>query len=328
MGTVYYKGVPYYSVIMKDARGDGSNPNLLINGDFKINQRSTLGESPYTANASLMPKYTVDRWYLRGSDTNLKATLKPESASNGGGVTFQFTTPGVSFGQIFEHADALAGKTVTLSCNTVNQNGSFNLCALADNKICGSVEIKTTMTDGYTELKVNVPSDAIYFKVEIQGTATGDGGTGSLTIYNVKLEMGGGATPFHPRTHAEELQMCQRYYYEMNYKVHHPALVRASSSESVVRTVIPLPVPMREIPAITYNSTSNANPSEIDSSNAIFTFSGTKSTVTSASVDTAGCDSNPDKIVLDLTVPKTLALNATGIFRPWQRLRFDAEIYF
>lgn len=87
-----------------------SNPNLLINPDFKINQR---GETSYTSEVAHTIKivYSVDRWYLYGHSLTVNSdksvTITPTTYSNGaliqqletpveGNITVQVYVVGVS----------------------------------------------------------------------------------------------------------------------------------------------------------------------------------------------------------------------------------------
>ena len=104
-----------------------SNPNLLINGDFKVNQR---GQSSYTG----MSGYTVDRWQIGGN-----SSLSVEE----NGITF--VSNGItSFGQRLEGSFLLfAGKPLSLSAK---MNGVVYT-------VSGSVpESKPTATTGETTI--------------------------------------------------------------------------------------------------------------------------------------------------------------------------------
>ena len=87
-----------------------SNPNLLINPDFNINQR---GKTSYTSAVAQTIKnvYSVDRWYLYGHSLTVNSdksvTITPTTYSNGaliqqlktpveGNITVQVYVGGVS----------------------------------------------------------------------------------------------------------------------------------------------------------------------------------------------------------------------------------------
>lgn len=119
------------------------NPNLLINGDFKVNQR---GATTYNE----VGKYTVDRWKL------LSGTLEVVS----GGIMLNG-----SITQILEHSPNMPVVASSNAGEVTYENGA--------------VTITTTER---------------------------------TLITFVKLEVGTYATTFCPRTYAEEISMCQRFY--------------------------------------------------------------------------------------------------------------------
>ena len=187
-----------------------NNTNLIINGDFDINQR---GKSIYGKG------YTVDRWLL-GSD----ADIELHKLDNGVRITGKSTGTWNNFLTRLEisHFKHLIGKTLTLTfkllspttkvnqiwglChNTGNDHYYFNYGLLTDPNFYkdGPISIiSKTFTldqiylDGYME-----------FGIQVTGNA-GD----SIDIEWAKLELGNVATPFEPRSYGEELALCQRYY--------------------------------------------------------------------------------------------------------------------
>ena len=170
-----------------------SNPNLLINGDFRVNQRGqTVYEAPTGA-----ATYTVDRWFISN---------KRKITVNDGYITLESTIDG-STAYINQRIEGLKwgdGKAYTVSAN-----------------IDGQVKTMTLINDGTAHSKVFEDGIGLAF-----GLATGmtdiitisvgyeAGGTG-INIYWVKLEQGSVATPFVPRPYAEELAICQRYYVKL-----------------------------------------------------------------------------------------------------------------
>ena len=120
-----------------------SNPNLLINGDFKVNQR---GGSTYTETG----KYTVDRWKLVSGSV-----------------------------EVVENGIKLNGTIVQKLEHTPSMQVVASSNAGAISYSNGAVTLSTT--------------------------------TATLITY-AKLEVGTTATPFSPRSYAEELAMCQRFY--------------------------------------------------------------------------------------------------------------------
>ena len=168
-----------------------SNPNLLINSDFRnpVNQR---GNTSYTYTGA-DSAYTIDRWCM---NFNSIVTV------NDGYTTLTGNTSNNNYWyQPFEHA--LSG-TFTLSVcvknvtgdngvmyvYTLDDSGTKNRFALAQGTKTITFEATNLRRVGFCALKTGVSAD----------------------IYWIKLEQGSIATTFVPRLYAEELALCQRYY--------------------------------------------------------------------------------------------------------------------
>ena len=178
-----------------------SNPNLLINGNFIVNQR---GESEYNNTNAPNNKYTVDRWihYINGDYTMTQNT-------NGGITVVNKSTTNVDFAQIIENGyELLNNKTVTVSTRV---NGIF-YCFSAKLTNDGAVKSISFWDNG-----TRIGTFAIqcmtnnFYKVYFQ-TVVGK----TLVIDYIKLEVGSVATAFSPRPYAEELTLCQRYFRVLN----------------------------------------------------------------------------------------------------------------
>lgn len=180
-----------------------TNPTLLINGDFRINQR---GKTSYTSNG-----YTVDRWYNKGLTIDKRYTNR---------ITINSTSQNVGY---FEQSipleiDQLYGKTITISADvraiTVPSGRSIKLylknCASMDaiTRYWESDEITTT---GKVSFTVTLP--AVLSTVNLVAAIKFTGGSGSsITLNYIKVEFGGTATLFIPEVDGMELMRCQRYY--------------------------------------------------------------------------------------------------------------------
>lgn len=173
----------------------GSNPNVLINGDFRVNQR---GESVYTTG------FTVDRWRI-----STECTITPLS---NGGVNILTTGNANALFYRFEEEDFenIRGKICTLSmkCNTIKigkidvQMGDTTIGWNYQNTSQGLTE------NGIFVISFKIPENATpTTKVVIHTT-----GATNANVEWVKLELGAFATEFTPKSYAEELAMCQRYY--------------------------------------------------------------------------------------------------------------------
>lgn len=170
MGTINYKGRSYAGSV-------GSNPNLLINGDFQVNQR---GATSYSNGV-----YTVDRWKLHDGGS---------LTVNDGYVTFSGTAlrQAIEMSNFVEQSYTLSVKYKDVGIKSFvfeNYDGSYK-------------EIKVDGFKCALQYSTNSNSLLVYLW----------NGDSDINVEYVKLEQGSVATPFIPRLYAEELALCQRYY--------------------------------------------------------------------------------------------------------------------
>lgn len=219
-----------------------SNPNILDNSNFAINQR---GQSSYTANN----KYTVDRWliYTGGSGvtvepiTNGGVTVSNNSSSNTCDLT-----------QIIEDGSKLySGKVLTLSVNTTI-GGS-----IATTILSGTLSSAGTLTENLPsssgQIHIQLMSSGV-FKVRLRTY------TGKTVAYNwAKLEIGSIATEYTPPLIAEELPKCLRYFYRLQSTDTIFICEGHASSTTVMFAPNTLPLPMRATPTMTYSALDDFN---------------------------------------------------------------------
>lgn len=189
-----------------------SNPNLLINGDFRVNQRGI-----YSNNVANL--YMADRWYkvygpacqVDISEPYAKLTI----LASGSGVTTMFR-------QRIECPKSLIGKTITGSCfikdlSTSNDNSIY--CCLralnSSNKQIAFANI-TTISGAINSGSMTIPENTVYIDFAINTNRDilqiGD----YIEFGYCKIEIGSIATAYSPRPYAEELAMCQRYYQKIS----------------------------------------------------------------------------------------------------------------
>lgn len=219
-----------------------SNPNLLDNPWFTVNQR---GKSEYTPEDGF-DKYTVDRWK---SFWGQKVVVN----GYGQGVTCTLTN---NLCQFIDHdlSESLRGKDVTLSVKLIDGSvysatttipmvsqvdDDFANIALHDREYpgisgFGVVRFMHGYHDFYTD----------GFMVDLYG-----GENGACTWVAIKLELGSVSTLANdgPPDYATELAKCQRYFWRMGGN--NGDLFRASSDTSGY-AMIHLPVPMRAKPSV------------------------------------------------------------------------------
>ena len=195
-----------------------SNPNILINGDFQVNQR---GLTTYTE----IKKYTVDRWVQREHGT-------VEIVN--GGIRVNCTETGqVGINQSLETFSKLFGKTLTLSMKvnaisgsnwilraTSANNSYWHTHPIAEKTSISTIGIHSVTFDFDASSMSNYP----LFNIGIFGNCSqGD----YIEIEYIKLEVGSVATPLRPKTYAQELLDCQRYFFE--YSCNIPAITASDA---------------------------------------------------------------------------------------------------
>lgn len=158
-----------------------SNPNLLINPNFKINQR---GQATYeTSGANQI--YSVDRWRL-------------------------------GKGKVTVNSDGTV--TVTATGGTANEEGYYQ--QLLENAINGdyTVSVEAISVSGAVRIAIDGAWQNVKSGLNVFHGIAGTGAVGlqlangaSITLKWVKLEHGSIATPFVAPNPAEELVKCRRF---------------------------------------------------------------------------------------------------------------------
>lgn len=166
--------VPKFTLIesVHDHRSQLSNPNLLINGDFKVWQRGeelTVGTG----------KYCADRWKIYCPT----GTVQFKKVDNGLKIVSVSNNSTLNILQVIEHDERLEGV-----------KGIFSYSV---NDVI--TKIPYTLSNSYgTEKHIEMKN--------IAELKTGD------VVNWAKFEIGEIATPFVPKTYGEELALCRRYY--------------------------------------------------------------------------------------------------------------------
>lgn len=173
-----------------------SNPNLLINPDFRINQRNITSWNDGT--------YGVDRW--RGGNGLITVI------DNGLILSKSFSEKaGTCIEQLIENPKRYEGKMVTLSAsingNIISTSGIIKL-AKKTSDIASSFSYYSVKNNCVLDI-VSVFQDNIpTMQVRVWKFANDM----DITINWVKMELGEKTTPFVPPDPATELLKCQRYY--------------------------------------------------------------------------------------------------------------------
>lgn len=169
-----------------------SNPNLLINGDFRVNQR---GQTLYE-NLSGSFNYGVDRWTNTWS--NMSVLEK--------GIKMYGSTD-MSLRQFIEQD--LTDKEVTMQIGLID--GRKFSHTLKSNKTVSDYANFDNVNGGNMSIGVEYDSSRQLYVLRCIFRNMEE-----IDIEWIKLEQGSIATPFVPRHFAEELLSCWRYHYTSN----------------------------------------------------------------------------------------------------------------
>lgn len=192
----------------------------LINGNFDVWQRGTLFD-----NVNLI--YTVDRWKIANAvDTNVKilqSSIVPDVKSKYSLRAEVMTAVGGAGAysdiyQLVEDYSFFAGKTVTFSGYVKCDAGASFVPRIEDGigVYTGSSISNTAWVFLSLTATINTaPSRLVlYAQFNRGGLAIGNG----INLAQLQLCVGDKALPFSPRSFADELRLCQRYY-EKSYDI-------------------------------------------------------------------------------------------------------------
>lgn len=243
------------------ALGAGSNPNILINPDFKINQRGSI--TGYGAETSKII-YGVDRWFIYRKEINSQIiTIRPVGYSSRDYLLIQTAdaTGNVAcLSQTVEKYKQYKGKQVTFSVKLTKDlglpsNATWQL-RINDGSGNTTTQILDTQLPGVFSVTRTIAADADQLIVSIEQYAyTGSNPGSASTAVGVewaKLELGGVATPFTEPDEGDEFVKCCRYFYAKNNTTT-TGTVLIGNSPSASKFLVPLwlPTKMRIDPTIT-----------------------------------------------------------------------------
>lgn len=223
-----------------DERTIVSNPNFLINGGFRVNQR---GKSEYTDSG----KYSVDRWQFNtssGGSLAVKDDYISLTNKNDQNTYLRY---------YFEDDDAkfLDGKTVTVSV-LYRSTETFRVkLGRLDGILLPPTQdwtLKTHTINLSSWRYTNRHDDS---SLILQAYNNSKYTNGTLDVKWIKLELGDKPTPYIPRNYAEELRDCQRYYVE--YNSYNAWLSMNVTHGNYFEILIPTPTTMRKTPTIIKN---------------------------------------------------------------------------
>lgn len=243
---------------------DATSSNLLINGGFDVWQRGTSFSSGYTADRwridfnGIGATRAITRQAFTAGQTAVPSNptyyLRYAQSVAGSGTTYNLLV------QRIEDVSMLSGKTATLSfyakadsarniATQVDQTfGSGGSSTVYVGEVAHSL---TTSWQRFTRT-LTFPSVSgktigansfvgLYFVMPLNTTFT-------IDIANVQLNYGSAALPFVPRSYADELRLCQRYYLGgvgtlcagyvsgavANIHIHTPVTMRTTPTPTIV----------------------------------------------------------------------------------------------
>ena len=174
-----------------------SNPNLLINPAFTINQS---GQSSYVG-SDLEELSCLDCWKIIG-----EATLV-EKTDNGIKISNMSYTSTDLLKQSIKVTEDICNNKLTISVTVEDTVLNSALFRLTTDK--GVVLAESVLNQGLNIVTTNdvVPSDCKYIDFAIVSAGINT----SITINTMKVEVGDVATKYIPRPYTEEILLCRNY---------------------------------------------------------------------------------------------------------------------
>ena len=249
-----------------------SNPNLLTNPDFRVNQR---GMTAYSSG------YSADRWFIEGNKCTVTAGAD--------GVLIKSAINLDSNAHVFwqKAENPLAPGKYTLSLNVLEVSGVWSARIRTVNASGDYVDSYYTsvLHNGVNKVSVDL-SEGEYISAVSVGINKGTEAGNSLKLAWVKLEVGDGATPFVPPDPATELAKCQRYLYVLRGSLLRAGLAEAYSTSYAIFYLY-APASFRTIPSVSFENVvlSSTKDGSVYSE--------------AASIQVRGCNSNAVKLLVN-----------------------------
>ena len=216
----------------------GSNPNILINSNFIINQR---GQSTYTEAG----KYGLDHWRLGSYGGTLTQRTDAETG-NVIGMRLQANEGSVAYiNQYLENGyERLKGEKVILSMRladgTILETPSAQVPTILPEE---QLVVTTLVTDTCSFGFILNTSGKCFVQIGVTEVS------GYIDVDYIKMELGEYVTQYTPKTYEEELSNCQRYYFRI--KSGDMVGMGVSVSSTQINVLGAFPVQMRTTPTLT-----------------------------------------------------------------------------
>ena len=240
-GTAFESGAPLESI---------TQPNILINSDFAINQR---GKTSY----STINQYTYDRWFLASAKSVTRQTNTCPDSSTQYMLNISVKNNSAnSFCQPMENfSDRFVGKTVTVSFYVKAATSGSLICGFGNNRHTFQA------TTSWQKVVLTIPSvsawpsgtwylNGFYLQTPFGETS---GAIGNYSITGVQVVYGDYAGQYIPPDPATELVKCQRFYQTNDNDTSQRALIPVNSS-GFAYGFVAFPVTMRVVPNMSYTS--------------------------------------------------------------------------
>ena len=167
---------------------DISNPNLLINPDFAVNQRGITSASGGTDMIFIADRWYASRCIVSNNGHALTAAWDGVTGTNG------------YIQQQIEGTAELFGKPVTVSLNIDGARRSVTLTVPTEKNQTAKASVSDDIIVGVSNFKATHISVVLFFNAV------------EHTITNIKAEVGACETGYEIPITADELLKCQRYY--------------------------------------------------------------------------------------------------------------------
>ena len=195
--------------------------NLIINGDFQVNQWGRISGTPISITTYGVAGYYIDRWigYASGITANIQSSTNTVNGKNVN--TVKVTATNSTSGEMFfqqrvESQPWFEGQVVTASVWVKSNNNTVGI-RTNDGTTWGPYPAVrgTAVHSGSGEWELLTHTFTLGVQAAsptIQILATGVTSGDYYEVSMLQLELGKVATPFEHRSYGEELALCQRYY--------------------------------------------------------------------------------------------------------------------
>lgn len=219
-------GTKEHSVASINWQGSIGFRNLLINGDFRVNQYNKM---PFATSGSNI--YAIDRWLIKSTGTSVTCTIGGGTAEinaparnslriagAAGNTSIQLTQRIESKNVWFSAGDLLmlslltsTAKQLSLSIYSMNAEDVSSAATLVSNQIVTPTALAAGWHFAEFKTPVAVTSACRNGMIVVIETTEGVGNGEVVHITNIQLEHGSVSTPFEHRSYGHELALCQRY---------------------------------------------------------------------------------------------------------------------